>query len=769
MADIAVLGFDIDSTPARTAATDLAKLQNAATKLAREMSKTDTVLRRSNGQFASSAEVVERYGSEVQQLAAKYNPALNAVFKFQQAEAELNRALALGVVTNQQYEASLENVRNQLAANATASATAGAASQRLSRNLDNTAGYAGNVFSQFNDIGVMMASGQSPFVLALQQGTQLNQVWAQMGNSARGIGAAIRGAFVSMLNPVSLLTIGLIAGGAALFQWATGARDAKDGTDSLTKSVDALSSAVGRIGSTPNLMTPEGVAQVRTEYGFLSNEVRSLVAALAEVEMQQARMAAQTTIADILGNFEAGFFTTRMQAIIDATGLATEEARKFEIQLNRLAVADGPENQLAIVTQLRQRLQESGTTSGRLYESLVKTEAELRKLVKQSDDLSKGMRESGRYASLFSQTVAHTSMQHLVSQASALAGQLSAAAGAMDRISGGVGGAFVGGVVEAAGNAWDKALQRLQDIESGGLGDRPVSRPFSVSETAIYGPEASGGGGGGAGGGGGGGADQIEEDFKNRYEALVNGFKGEFDLSLTEYQKQLETLDWALNQKLIKEQEYQRNKQLLYTMTFGTEAEQNLLQYQLDQEALQTALDQKLITYQTYYERLKQMQFEYIMGSTEANQTAMAADLDRTSQYFAQLSSLAGGGFDGLLKAQRTFAATSALINAWKGYTDVLAQPGLPWWAKLAAAGKVLAAGLGAVSAIKGAGGGGGGGGGSSRAGSSASAAAQVEPTREVLVRLEGDDWLVSMADNLLTQIYEQSKDGRVVVARDRV
>src|SRR5690606_7331403 len=158
-------------------------------------------------------------------------------------------------------------------------------------------------------------------------------------------------------------------------------------------------------------------------------------------------------------------------------------------------------------------------------------------------------------------------------------------------------------------------------------------------------------------------------------------------------------------------------------------------------------------TYQTYYERLKQMQFEYIMGSTEANQTARAADLDRTSQYFAQLSSLAGGGFDGLLKAQRTFAATSALINAWKGYTDVLAQPGLPWWAKLAAAGKVLAAGLGAVSAIKGAGGGGGGSGGSSRAGSSASATAQVEPTREVLVRLEGEDWMVSMAESLLDQI----------------
>src|SRR5690606_7078168 len=113
-------------------------------------------------------------------------------------------------------------------------------------------------------------------------------------------------------------------------------------------------------------------------------------------------------------------------------------------------------------------------------------------------------------------------------------------------------------------------------------------------------------------------------------------------------------------------------------------------------------------------------------------------------------------------KAQRVFAASAALISTYQGAAKALE---LPFPMNIAAAAKVMAAGLGFVSAIKS---GGSGGGGRGSSGSAASAAAKAEPTRQVLVRLEGDDWLVDMAENIMTQIYEQSKDGRVIVARDR-
>ena len=75
------------------------------------------------------------------------------------------------------------------------------------------ASHTANLTAQLNDIGVMLAAGQNPMQLALQQGTQINQVFAQMGggaNALRGIG----GAFLSMLSPINLATIGIIGFGS---------------------------------------------------------------------------------------------------------------------------------------------------------------------------------------------------------------------------------------------------------------------------------------------------------------------------------------------------------------------------------------------------------------------------------------------------------------------------------------------------------------------------------------------------------------------------
>lgn len=92
------------------------------------------------------------------------------------------------------------------------------------RGMRSAAGANANLVSQFNDIGVMLAAGQNPLQLALQQGTQISQVLTQMGG---GVGAlrALGGAFVGMLNPISLATIGVIGFGAAAVQWLMPAKD----------------------------------------------------------------------------------------------------------------------------------------------------------------------------------------------------------------------------------------------------------------------------------------------------------------------------------------------------------------------------------------------------------------------------------------------------------------------------------------------------------------------------------------------------------------
>lgn len=119
---------------------------------------------------------------------------------------------------------------------------------RAGSQLRSAAGANANLVSQFNDIGVMLAAGQNPLQLALQQGTQISQVLTQMGG---GVGAlrALGSAFVGMLNPVSLATIGVIGFGAAAVQWLMPAKEEAKKTksafdqlkDSMSTYNDALS------------------------------------------------------------------------------------------------------------------------------------------------------------------------------------------------------------------------------------------------------------------------------------------------------------------------------------------------------------------------------------------------------------------------------------------------------------------------------------------------------------------------------------------------
>ena len=85
--------------------------------------------------------------------------------------------------------------------------------------IKNTSGYTANLASQLNDIGVQLAGGQSPFLIMLQQGTQINQLFTQTGGSVRGFGSILAGAVTSVLSPFSLLTFAIIGAGGYAAQY----------------------------------------------------------------------------------------------------------------------------------------------------------------------------------------------------------------------------------------------------------------------------------------------------------------------------------------------------------------------------------------------------------------------------------------------------------------------------------------------------------------------------------------------------------------------
>lgn len=171
-------------------------------------------------------------------LAVKYSDVDQAKVSLEQmtASAKKAEAEALKFATSSQKLAAATDLAAQRAANATlaeerlaaarakAAAQAGIAAnqnQKLASSLKATSLNTANVAAQFNDIGVTLASGMSPWMVAIQQGTQLNQVFGNQG--VRGTIGLLGGAFSSLLNPVSLATIAIIGlGGSAvqaLWDW----------------------------------------------------------------------------------------------------------------------------------------------------------------------------------------------------------------------------------------------------------------------------------------------------------------------------------------------------------------------------------------------------------------------------------------------------------------------------------------------------------------------------------------------------------------------
>jgi muramidase (phage lysozyme) len=144
--------------------------------------------------------------------------------------ANINKALA-SVGTNVGSFGRASKAMQQVAAKTNDAAKA----------ANNLRGQTGNIAAQFQDIAIQLQGGGSPFTVALQQGTQLGAVLNGAGGVKTAVGA-VGAAFMSMLSPVNLVTIGLIAAGGAAVQYFMKKKDADDFAAALKKQPAIISS-----------------------------------------------------------------------------------------------------------------------------------------------------------------------------------------------------------------------------------------------------------------------------------------------------------------------------------------------------------------------------------------------------------------------------------------------------------------------------------------------------------------------------------------------
>lgn len=184
------------------------------------------------------------------------------------------------------------------------------------------------------------------------------------------------------------------------------------------------------------------------------------------------------------------------------------------------------------------------------------------------------------------------------------------------------------------------------------------------------------------------------------------------------------------------------------------------------QEMLKQALDQRLLTQMEYASLMEDAHRAHQEAMAEMDVWRYGDGQQKAAAFMGVLADTFQSGNERMQKMGRVFGAAEALINAWRAYSQTLADPSLPFLAKFAAAASVLSAGMRAVSAIKS--GSGGASGGRSASGGGGSAA----PSTPLDVRLSGisPNTLVSGADigALLDRLTDEAGDRgyRLMIAR---
>lgn len=203
-----------------------------------------------------------------------------------------------------------------------------------------------NLAAQLNDIGVQLAAGTSPFQIAIQQGSQINQVLGAGG--VRGAVSLLGGAFASLVNPVSLATFAIIGlGGEAVQYFTSLLNDGQQAEEVLKKQASLIEAVAQRWGdAVPAIREYANAVKEAAEAADLQQgrqiivneefekardllpEVRSQIGAVVS-EMVRAG-AAQADINAVRDSFNALDRAAQdLEATLEAGGDTTEEFKAF--------------------------------------------------------------------------------------------------------------------------------------------------------------------------------------------------------------------------------------------------------------------------------------------------------------------------------------------------------------------------------------------------------------------------------------------------------
>jgi len=292
----------------------------------------------------------------------------------------------LGAISVAQYDAALSTLQSGMVRSA-------GASQQFGKTMAASSQHTTNLMFQFQDMAMMLAAGQNPLMLAMQQGTQVSGVFHQMEMSGQSAFQGIKGGLLAMVSPMSLLTIGAIAGGAALVQWGMSALGAGSNVKTFQENIDAAQSSIDNLRTVTDLYSEDGLERLRQKYGEVNAEIMALVENQRILAMQEAAANVQSALSALTSDLGNGMFSTQVWDIASAFETSSDRARGLLEVMRNIDSVDGIDRQLAVIESLKGEL--SAATNGftdmnseqvKMLSLLTNAEDQMRQLAAAADD-----------------------------------------------------------------------------------------------------------------------------------------------------------------------------------------------------------------------------------------------------------------------------------------------------------------------------------------------------------------------------------------------
>jgi hypothetical protein len=226
---------------------------------------------------------------------------------------------------------------------------------------DNLQGQTANLAAQFQDIGVQLASGTSPLTVALQQGTQIAAVLGESKGGAAGAVKSLGAAFASVVSPISLATIGIIALGGAAIQYVSGMISDTETLDDKLKThadlikqiKDAYGEAAEGLEDYAKQSTVVLEAQTRASIVKLQDELEKLARATART-LSAAPSGQMTNIgtievdADAIDQVEAKYdaFASAIRRLQEEAQNGAPNIRAFQSEVAAIANANAGDEKI---------------------------------------------------------------------------------------------------------------------------------------------------------------------------------------------------------------------------------------------------------------------------------------------------------------------------------------------------------------------------------------------------------------------------------------